>query len=113
MSAYIASGWAWVQAHPAECWIAVSAVLNLLLRLKTAEKWVEQLEKTRIGAALVGVVRSLGVDPASALRTLVVMASTKAAASGIGSHGAPPSAGTTMQPPPSTTTTQHDTGDAR
>ncbi len=85
---------------------------QLAVGLKTAEKWVEQLEKTRIGAALVGVVRSLGVDPASALRTLVVMASAKAAAGGIGTHGAPPSTGTTMHPPPSTTT-QHDAGDTR
>lgn len=110
MSAYVSSAWAWVQAHPAECWIAVSAVLNLLLRLKTAEKWVEQVERTRVGAAVVGVVRSLGVDPASALRTLVVMASAKAAAGGIGSHGAPPSTGSTIAPP---STTQGSTGGDR
>lgn len=102
---------AWIQAHPAECWLALSAVLNLMLRLKSAEKWVEQLEKTRGGAAIISIVRMVGVDPAGAMRALALIASARAAAgatightqTGTGSTMAPPSTSaptsSTQEPP--------------
>mgnify|MGYP003345499347 CR=1 FL=1 len=91
---------AWVQAHPAECWLALSAVLNLMLRLKSAEKWVEHAEKTRGGAAVISVVRMVGVDPAGAMRALALIASARAAAGATMGHSAPTSStGATMAPP--------------
>jgi hypothetical protein len=72
---------AWVQAHPAECWLALSATLNLLLRLRPPEAWVALCERSPVTAAVVGVVRSLGVDPVGALRTLASVVAVKAAQS--------------------------------
>jgi hypothetical protein len=93
---------AWIQAHPAECWLALSAVLNLMLRLKSAEKWVEHLEKTRGGAAVISVVRMVGVDPAGAMRALALIASARAAAGATMGHTPQTSTGATMAPPSTT-----------
>jgi len=90
---------AWIQAHPAECWLVLSAVLNLMLRLKSAEKWVEQLEGTRGGAAIISIVRMVGVDPAGAMRALALIASARAAAGATMGHTHSASTGATMAPP--------------
>lgn len=70
----------WVLAHPAEFWLVASAVINLLLRVRSAEQWVSLCERYPKGAAILRLVRALGVDPAGALRALALFASGKAAA---------------------------------
>lgn len=58
----------WARAHPTETALIASAVINTALRRKTAEEWVALAERRPLAAFLLGLVRDLGVDPASALR---------------------------------------------
>jgi hypothetical protein len=69
----------WVLAHPAECWLMLSAIINLLLRVRSAEQWVALCERHPKGAAVARLVRALGVDPAGAIRALALLVSGKAA----------------------------------
>lgn len=84
----------WGQTHPAECWLAFSAGLNIAFRVRTPEKWVTWCERYPVAAAAVRVVRALGFDPAGALKALAMLASAKAAGSTLGgllgSDAAPP-----------------------
>jgi len=59
---------AWAKAHPTETALIASAVVNTALRRKTAEEWVALAERRPVLAFALGLVRDLGVDPASALR---------------------------------------------
>lgn len=103
----------WLRAHPLECWGALSAALNLARHYRLLDK----LEQTRAGAAVLDVVRAVGIDPAQALRAASTLAGAKAAALGAGvlltrqdtllppSTGAPPSVPDT---PPATPRTGGD-----
>lgn len=70
--------YAWILAHPLECWGAVSALLNMARHYK----WLERVEKTGVGAAVLDFVRAVGIDPAGALKIASLLASTKAASLG-------------------------------
>lgn len=99
----------WGQAHPAECWIAFSAGLNISFRLRTPEKWIALCERYPVAAAAVRVVRALGFDPAGALKALAVLASAKAAGSTVGGllssdHAPPTPRDPSVSPPPEVTT---------
>jgi hypothetical protein len=56
--------------HVAIAWPIVSAVLNVLLRTRTPEEWVERCEKYPRFAALTRLVRSVGLDPVKMVRAL-------------------------------------------
>lgn len=67
------SAWAlwaieWAKAHPTETALIASAVVNTTLRHRKPEEWVALAERRPLAAFLLGLVRDLGVDPASALR---------------------------------------------
>ena len=51
-------------------WPVVSGVLNVLLRTRTPEQWVERCERTPRFAAFTRFMRSVGVDPAKAIRAV-------------------------------------------
>jgi hypothetical protein len=99
---------AWIQAHPAECWLALSAVLNVAFRLRTPERWVALCERRPALAAVLGLVRALGIDPAGAMKAVALVANTKAAHSSIGAltgDSAPPTPrDPSAAPPPDVTT---------
>jgi hypothetical protein len=48
----------------------VSAVLNVVLRTKTPEQWVERCEKYPRFAAFTRFMRSVGVDPVKMVQAL-------------------------------------------
>lgn len=72
--------YAWILAHPLECWGALSAALNLARHYRL----LDRLERTRAGGAVLDVVRAIGIDPAQALRAASTLAGAKAAALGAG-----------------------------
>ena len=51
-------------------WPALSALLNIVLRARTAEQWDVMCEKTPRLAAGRRLLRALGVDPAKAIRAV-------------------------------------------
>ena len=51
-------------------WPIVSAVLNVILRTRTPEEWVERCEKYPRFAALTRLVRSVGLDPVKMVQAL-------------------------------------------
>lgn len=51
-------------------WPAVSAVLNIVLRARSAEQWAALCEKSPRFAATIRLLRALGVDPAKAIRSV-------------------------------------------
>ena len=51
-------------------WPIVSAVLNVLLRTRTPEEWIERCEKYPRFAAFTRLVRSVGLDPVKMARAL-------------------------------------------
>lgn len=51
-------------------WPVVSGVLNVLLRTKTPEQWVERCEKHPRFAAFTRFMRSVGVDPVKMVQAL-------------------------------------------
>lgn len=59
---------AWAKAHPTETILFASAVVNTTLRYRKPEEWVALAERRPVLAFVLGLVRDLGVDPASALR---------------------------------------------
>lgn len=96
-------------------WVVLSAVLNIALRAKSAQKWVELAEQTPSIAWIPRWLRALGVDPAAALKGAATGASVKAAATtagrvtsgffppsseGGGEGGAPPTPRDPSVPPP-------------
>lgn len=56
--------------HVAIAWPIVSAVLNVILRTRTPEEWVERCEKQPRLAAFTRLVRSIGLDPVKMVRAL-------------------------------------------
>ena len=51
-------------------WPIVSAVLNVILRTRTPEEWVERCEKQPRLAAFTRLVRSIGLDPVKMVKAL-------------------------------------------
>lgn len=51
-------------------WPALSALLNIVLRARTAEQWAFMCEKMPRLAAVIRLLRALGVDPAKAIRSV-------------------------------------------
>lgn len=51
-------------------WPALSAVLNIVLRARTAEQWAVVCEEHPRLAAMIRLLRALGVDPAKAIRSV-------------------------------------------
>ena len=75
--------WTWlilVGGH----WVVLSAALNIALRVKKAEQWVEAAERVPLLATGIRWLRALGVDPAAALRGGATVAAAKAAATTAG-----------------------------
>ena len=56
--------------HVAIAWPIVSAVLNVILRTRTPEQWVERCEKQPRLAALTRLVRSVGLAPVTMVQAL-------------------------------------------
>lgn len=56
--------------HVAIAWPIVSAVLNVILRTRTPEQWVERCERYPRFAALTRLVRSVGLDPVKMVQAL-------------------------------------------
>lgn len=56
--------------HVAIAWPIVSAVLNVILRTRTPEQWVERCEKQPRLAAFTRLVRSVGLDPVKMVQAL-------------------------------------------
>ena len=51
-------------------WPIVSAVLNVVLRTRTPEQWIERCEKQPRLAAFTRLVRSVGLDPVKMVQAL-------------------------------------------
>ena len=51
-------------------WPIVSAVLNVILRTRTPEQWVDRCEKQPRLAAFTRLVRSVGLDPVKMVQAL-------------------------------------------
>ena len=51
-------------------WPALSALLNVVLRARTAEQWAFMCEEMPRIAAGIRLLRALGVDPAKAIRSV-------------------------------------------
>ena len=51
-------------------WPIVSAVLNVLLRTRTPEEWIERCEKYPRFAAFTRLVRSVGLDPVKMVKAI-------------------------------------------
>lgn len=51
-------------------WPIVSAVLNVVLRTRTPEEWVERCERYPRFAAFTRLVRSVGLDPVKMVQAL-------------------------------------------
>jgi hypothetical protein len=56
--------------HVAIAWPIVSAVLNVLLRTRTPEEWVERCDRYPRFAALTRLVRSVGLDPVKMVKAI-------------------------------------------
>jgi len=51
-------------------WPIVSAVLNVILRTRTPEEWVDRCERYPRFAAFTRLVRSIGLDPVKMVQAL-------------------------------------------
>jgi len=56
--------------HVAIAWPIVSAVLNVILRTRTPEEWVERCDRYPRFAALTRLVRSVGLDPVKMVKAI-------------------------------------------
>ena len=61
-------------------WLVLSALLNMALRKRTAEQWVSFAESRPRSAALVRLLRALGLDPVKAVLALKHLVNGKAMA---------------------------------
>lgn len=52
-------------------WVVITAVINALLRTKTAEEWERLAQGSPRYAAFARMLRSLGVDPVKLLKSMV------------------------------------------
>ena len=51
-------------------WPVVSAVVNVILRTRTPEQWVERCERYPRFAAFTRLMRSVGVDPVKMVQSI-------------------------------------------
>lgn len=51
-------------------WPSLTAVLNIVLRTRTPEEWVERCERSPRLAAFTRLLRSTGLDPVKAVQAL-------------------------------------------
>ena len=51
-------------------WPIVSAVVNVILRTRTPEQWVERCERFPRFAAFTRLMRSVGVDPVKMVQSI-------------------------------------------
>ncbi len=51
-------------------WAVFTAVVNVILRTRTPEQWVERCERTPRFAAFTRFMRSVGVDPVKMVQAL-------------------------------------------
>jgi hypothetical protein len=84
---------AFVAAHPVEGLVIASALINTALALRSPERLVAALERHPRGAALVGLVRALGIDPPAAIRAIQGLLTARAAAALAGHQGGQGSGG--------------------
>lgn len=75
--------WTWVIFLGGH-WVVLSAALNVALRVKKAEKWIELAEQTPSLAWIPRWLRALGADPVAALKGAATVTSAKAAATTAG-----------------------------
>jgi len=61
-------------------WALLSGALNLALRKRTAEEWVEYAEQHPRRAAIIRLIRALGFDPAKAINAVQHLVNGKAVA---------------------------------
>ena len=51
-------------------WPAITGLLNIILRTRTPEQWAVVCEEHPRLAAMIRLLRALGVDPAKAIRSV-------------------------------------------
>lgn len=56
--------------HLPVAWAVFTAIVNVLLRTRTPEQWVERCERTPRFAAFTRFMRSVGVDPVKMVQAL-------------------------------------------
>lgn len=71
-------------------WLTLSAVINLLTRFRSVEKWVELAEKKPRTANVIRLVRALGIDPVKALKVLTALVRGQAISSNPPKDSLPP-----------------------
>lgn len=89
MEEHLHNALAFAAAHPVEGLVVLSAIVNTALALRSPERLVAALERHPRGAALVGLVRALGIDPPAAIRAIQGLLTARAAAALAGHQGAP------------------------
>lgn len=70
--------WTWLCDHQLLCWIVLSAVLNLALRARTADQWIEWCDRFPRLASALRLMRAVGVDPAKMLEAGAAVVNGKA-----------------------------------
>ncbi len=59
-----------IVTHLPIAWAVFTAIVNVLLRTRTPEQWVERCERTPRFAAFTRFMRSVGVDPVKMVQAL-------------------------------------------
>ena len=59
-----------IVSHLPVAWAVFTAIVNVLLRTRTPEQWVERCEKYPRFAAFTRFMRSVGVDPVKMVQAL-------------------------------------------
>lgn len=75
---HLATAWNWIVAHQLIAWIILSAICNLALRARSADKWIEWCARYPRVASVLRLLRAIGVDPAKALEAGVAAVNGKA-----------------------------------
>lgn len=70
--------WHWLCAHEIVWWILGSAVINLLLRIRSVESWLSLCDKVPRLASLIRLLRAIGVDPVKLVVSGVAVVNGKA-----------------------------------
>lgn len=70
--------WAWILDNKLMAILIASAVVNVLCRVKSPEAWIALCEKVPRLAALLRLVRGLGIDPVKAINAIKELLSGKA-----------------------------------
>lgn len=90
MEEHLHNALAFAAAHPVEALVVASALVNTLLSLRSPERLVASLEAHPRGAALVALLRAVGIDPPAAIRALQALLTAKAAAAFAGAPASLP-----------------------